>query len=102
MLPGLSPERVHPLCRMGRVKVVLSKRYREFNPMAGRGLAGRMSSAAKFCLDATPDALHEMEKGNLAVTVFQNLKAQGRGLVETAVKASQGEKVDSFPIHHQA
>lgn len=92
MLPGLSPERVHPLFRRGRIKVVLSKLYREFNPTAGRGLAGRMSSAAKFYLDATPDALHEMEKGNLAVTVFQNLKAHGRGSVETAVKLARAKR----------
>jgi inositol transport system substrate-binding protein len=37
-------------------------------------------------IDATQDALREMERGNLAVTVFQDAKAQGRGAVETAVK----------------
>ena len=34
-------------------------------------------------IDATADALAEMEKGNLNVTVFQDAKGQGRGAVET-------------------
>jgi len=45
-------------------------------------------------IDATQDALREMD--NLAVTVFQDPKAQGRGAVETAVKFTKGEQVDSF------
>ena len=36
-----------------------------------------------------------MERGNLAVTVFQDPKAQ-RDAVETAVKLTKGEQVDSF------
>jgi ABC-type sugar transport system substrate-binding protein len=47
-------------------------------------------------IDATADALAEMEKGNLDVTVFQDAKGQGRGAVETAVKLIKGEKVESF------
>jgi inositol transport system substrate-binding protein len=47
-------------------------------------------------IDATPDALREMERGNLAVTVFQDAKAQGSGAVEAAVKLAKGEQVDSF------
>ena len=47
-------------------------------------------------IDATQDALREMERGNLAVTVFQDPKAQGKGAVETAVKLTKGEQVDSF------
>jgi inositol transport system substrate-binding protein len=47
-------------------------------------------------IDATADALAEMEKGNLAVTVFQDAKGQGAGSVETAVKLIKGEKVESF------
>ena len=30
------------------------------------------------------------------MTVFQDPKAQGRGAVETAVKLTKGEQVDSF------
>ena len=39
-------------------------------------------------IDATKDALREMERGNLAVTVFQDPKAQGIGAVETALRPS--------------
>jgi inositol transport system substrate-binding protein len=47
-------------------------------------------------VDATPDALAEVAKGTLAVTVFQDARGQARGAVDTAVKLSRGEKVDSF------
>ena len=47
-------------------------------------------------VDATPDALAEIAKGTLAVTVFQNARGQARSAVEAAVKLSRGEKVDSF------
>ena len=47
-------------------------------------------------IDATTDALAEMEKGNLDVTVFQDANGQGKGAVETAVKLIKGEKVESF------
>jgi inositol transport system substrate-binding protein len=47
-------------------------------------------------IDATQDALREMERGNLSLTVFQDPKAQGKGAVETAVKLAKGEEVESF------
>ena len=47
-------------------------------------------------VDATPDALAELEKGTLAVTVFQDARGQARGALDAAVKLSRGEKVDSF------
>lgn len=47
-------------------------------------------------VDATPDALAELAKGTLAVTVFQNARGQARGAVDAAVKLSRGEHVDSF------
>ena len=47
-------------------------------------------------VDATPDALAELAKGTLAVTVFQNARGQARGALDAAVKLSRGEKVDSF------
>jgi len=46
-------------------------------------------------VDATRDALGEMEKGNLAVTVFQDAKGQGKAVVDCAAKLIKGEKVDS-------
>lgn len=47
-------------------------------------------------VDATPDALAELAKGTLAVTVFQNARGQARGAVDAAVKLSRGETIDSF------
>jgi inositol transport system substrate-binding protein len=47
-------------------------------------------------VDATPDALAEVEKGTLAVTVFQDARAQGRGAVDAALKLSRGEPIESF------
>ena len=55
-------------------------------------------------IDATQDALREMERGSLSVTVFQDPKARGKGAVETAVKLAKDEKVESFdpvPAGHQ-
>jgi inositol transport system substrate-binding protein len=47
-------------------------------------------------VDATPDALAEIGKGTLTVTVFQDARGQARGAVDAAVKLSRGEKIDSF------
>jgi inositol transport system substrate-binding protein len=58
-------------------------------------------SPQKYCIggiDGTPDGLNEMKKGNLAVTVFQNAAAQGKGAVDAAVKLVNGEKVDPFVL----
>ncbi len=45
-------------------------------------------------VDATPDALTSVGKGELAATVFQDAAGQGGGGVEVALKAAKGEKVD--------
>lgn len=47
-------------------------------------------------IDATPDALAEMKAGGLAVTVFQNAPAQGRGAIDTALKLARHEPVAAF------
>jgi ABC-type sugar transport system substrate-binding protein len=47
-------------------------------------------------VDATPDALSEIGKGTLAVTVFQDARGQARGAVDAAVKLARGEKIPSF------
>lgn len=47
-------------------------------------------------VDATPDALAEMEQGTLDVTVFQNARGQGKGAVEAALKLAAGEKLESW------
>ena len=55
----------------------------------------------KMCIggiDATPDALAEMKKGNLAVSVFQDAAGQGKGAVDAAVKLARGEKVETFVL----
>lgn len=44
-------------------------------------------------VDATPDALTSVGKGELAATVFQDAAGQGGGGVEVALKAAKGEKV---------
>ena len=46
-------------------------------------------------VDATPDALAEVAKGTMAVTVFQDARGQGIGAVEAAVKLAQGQHVES-------
>jgi inositol transport system substrate-binding protein len=43
-------------------------------------------------VDATKDALSALSKGDLAVTVFQDAKGQGRGSVELAAKLAAGDK----------
>ncbi len=47
-------------------------------------------------VDATPDALAEVEKGTLAVTVFQDGRGQGVGALDAAIKLTRGQPVDSF------
>ncbi|TIM29216.1 MAG: sugar ABC transporter substrate-binding protein [Mesorhizobium sp.] len=45
-------------------------------------------------IDATQDGLQAMKAGDLAVTVFQNAKAQGGGGIDAALALARGEKVD--------
>jgi inositol transport system substrate-binding protein len=47
-------------------------------------------------VDATPDALAEVAKGTLAVTVFQNARGQAKGAVDAALALARGERVDHF------
>ena len=47
-------------------------------------------------VDATADGLAELDKGNLAVTVFQNATGQGKGAVDAAIKLTKGEHLDSM------
>lgn len=44
-------------------------------------------------VDATPDALTSVSKGELAATVFQDAAGQGGGGIEVAMKAAKGEKI---------
>jgi inositol transport system substrate-binding protein len=47
-------------------------------------------------VDATPDALEYVKDGKLKVTVYQDATGQGKGGLETAIKAANGEKVEKF------
>ena len=47
-------------------------------------------------VDATPDALNAMRKGDLTVTVFQDAKEQGKVAVETAYKLIKKETVPNI------
>lgn len=49
-------------------------------------------------VDATPDALATVAKGELAVTVFQNAKGQGQRALDNALKMVRGEKVATRDI----
>ncbi|ANM20862.1 MULTISPECIES: substrate-binding domain-containing protein [unclassified Rhizobium] len=46
-------------------------------------------------VDATKEAMHYMQNGDLDVTVFQDALGQGAGSVDAAVKLAKGEKVES-------
>lgn len=43
-------------------------------------------------IDATSDALAAMSRGELAVTVFQDAKGQGKGAIDLAAKLATGDK----------
>jgi len=47
-------------------------------------------------IDATQDGLAAMKAGELKVTVFQNGPEQGKVAVDTALKVSKGQHVDSY------
>jgi len=64
--------------------------------MAIQQAGGKQGAILVGGVDATPDALAEVGKGTLAVTVFQDARGQGRGALDAALKLSRGEAVDSF------
>jgi inositol transport system substrate-binding protein len=56
--------------------------------------AGKAKGILFAGIDGSPDALQFMKDGKLSVTVFQNADGQGKGGLETAIKAARGEKVE--------
>ena len=48
------------------------------------------------CIDATADALEQMRKGNLDVTVFQDAAGQGKGALDAALKLIRGEPIEPW------
>jgi len=47
-------------------------------------------------IDATPPAKEAVKAGEMAMTVFQNAKEQGRVALEFALKAAQKQKIEKF------
>ena len=47
-------------------------------------------------VDATPDGVAEIAKGNLAFSIFQDGRSQGKTAVDIAVQLMRGDKVPSF------
>jgi len=47
-------------------------------------------------IDATADALEQMRKGNLDVTVFQDAAGQGKGALDAALKLIRGEPIEPW------
>ncbi|MDT8859256.1 sugar ABC transporter substrate-binding protein [Alkalihalobacillus sp. MEB130] len=57
--------------------------------------AGKKDEIIVAGIDASPDALEYMQNGKLDVTVFQDAKGQGSTGVQVAVKAANGEEVET-------
>ena len=58
--------------------------------------AGLLGKILVGGVDASPDALAEMDKGRLNVTVFQNAKGQGEGGIKAAIALAKGETIDQI------
>ena len=58
--------------------------------------AGKLGEILVGGVDASPEALQEMDKGRLNVTVFQNAKGQGEGGIKVAIALARGETVDQI------
>jgi len=56
--------------------------------------AGKLGEIIVGGVDASADALAEMEAGRLDITVFQNAVGQGEGGIATAVALARGEPVE--------
>lgn len=57
--------------------------------------AGLKDKVIVVSIDAIPDALQAVNKGNLDATVFQNAVEQGSKSIETALKLIKGEEVET-------
>lgn len=58
--------------------------------------AGKLGEIIVGGVDASPDALAEMEKGRLNVTVFQNAAGQGEGGIKAAIALARGEAIEQI------
>lgn len=57
--------------------------------------AGKLGQIIVGGVDATPDALAELEAGKLDCTVFQDAAGQGSGAIKAAFALAKGEKVEN-------
>jgi inositol transport system substrate-binding protein len=57
--------------------------------------AGKLGKIVIGGVDATPDAIAELEAGKLDVTVFQDAAGQGGGSIKAALSLAKGEKVEN-------
>ncbi|SNR97650.1 monosaccharide ABC transporter substrate-binding protein, CUT2 family [Anaerovirgula multivorans] len=58
--------------------------------------AGLLGEILVGGVDATPDAIAQVEAGKLDVTVFQDANGQGGGAMEAAVNLAKGNAVDQY------
>lgn len=58
--------------------------------------AGKLGQILVGGVDASPDALAEMDKGRLNVTVFQNAAGQGEGGIQAAIALARGEEIEQI------
>lgn len=58
--------------------------------------AGKLGQILVGGVDASPDALAEMDKGRLNVTVFQNAKGQGEAGIKAAIALAKGETIEQI------
>ncbi len=56
--------------------------------------AGIKDKVIVVSIDAIPDALQAVQKGDLDATVFQNAKEQGDNAIKVAIKLAKGETVE--------
>ncbi len=57
--------------------------------------AGKLGKIVIGGVDATPDAIAELEAGKLDCTVFQDAAGQGGGSIKAALALAKGEKVEN-------
>lgn len=58
--------------------------------------AGLLGEILVGGVDASPDALDEMDKDRLNVTVFQNAAGQGEGGIQAAIALARGEEIEQI------
>ncbi|MDT8859247.1 sugar ABC transporter substrate-binding protein [Alkalihalobacillus sp. MEB130] len=63
--------------------------------------AGKLDEIVVAGIDASPDALELLQAGKLDVTVFQDATGQASTSVQLAVKAANGEEVETVMIPFQ-